>query len=150
MAHTYISNAVHCIFSTKNRVKSIKPEWQSELWAYMGGIAGGEKCMPISIGGVEDHVHLLLYLAGTISLSKLIQLIKGGSSKWAHEKFDRSKLFEWQEGFGGFSVSRSQIDATIRYIATQVEHHKRMSFEQEFFAILKKHGVVYDERYALG
>jgi REP element-mobilizing transposase RayT len=104
----------------------------------------------LAIGGTEDHMHILLSLPATLPVAKAIQLIKGGSSKWVHETFPSHKDFAWQEGYGAFSVSISQVEATITYIKTQEEHHRKKTFEEEFLTFLKKHGIEYDERYILG
>jgi REP element-mobilizing transposase RayT len=101
----------------------------------------------LSIGGVEDHVHLLLSLPATMPMAKAMQLIKGGSSKWVHEMFPDQRLFAWQTKYGAFSVSASQSDKIIKYIENQPEHHRKMSFQEEFVALLKKHNIEYDERY---
>jgi len=98
------------------------------------------------IGGVEDHVHLLLSLPSTLAISKAIQLIKGGSSKWVHDSFPGHLDFAWQEGYGAFTIGISQARGTIRYIKSQAEHHRRKSFQEEFLAFLKKHGIQFDER----
>ncbi|HMF87260.1 MAG TPA: transposase, partial [Gemmatimonadaceae bacterium] len=97
--------------------------------------------------GVQEHVHLLLSLPATMPISKAMQLIKGGSSKWVHESFPDQRLFAWQEKYGAFSVSVSQVDKLIKYIENQEPHHRKMSFQEEFVALLKKHNIEYDERY---
>jgi len=101
----------------------------------------------IEIGGVDDHVHLLLSLPSTMAIAKSMQLIKGGSSKWIHETFPDQRLFNWQIKYGAFSVSASLLDKTAQYIRQQEAHHKKMTFQEEFLALLKKHNVEYDERY---
>ena len=101
----------------------------------------------IEIGGVADHVHILLSLPSTLSIAKAMQLIKGGSSKWVHESFPEHRLFGWQVKYGAFSVSVSQLDKTVQYIQRQAEHHRKMTFQEEFLALLKKHRINYDERY---
>lgn len=150
MAHSYVSLKVHYIFSTKNRQKIITPELEQRLWPYMGGIARENKMIALAVGGIEDHVHLLLALPSTLSVAKAIQLVKGGSSKWASETFPSHRDFEWQEGYGAFSISMSHIDDTIAYINNQKEHHRQQTFEEEYLAILRKHCVEYDERYIWG
>ncbi len=150
MAHSYVSLKIHYIFSTKNRQKIITPELEQRLWPYMGGIARENKMIALAIGGIEDHVHLLLALPSTLSVAKAIQLIKGGSSKWVSETFPAHRDFEWQEGYGAFSISISHIDDTIAYINNQKDHHRKQSFEEEYLAILRKHGIEYDERYVWG
>jgi len=101
----------------------------------------------LSIGGVEDHVHILLSLPATMPVAKAMQLIKGGSSKWVHETFPDQRLFAWQTKYGAFSVSVSQVDKLIKYIENQEPHHQKLSFQEEFVALLKKHNIEYDERY---
>jgi REP element-mobilizing transposase RayT len=150
MAHSYISLMVHYVFSTKNRKKIITPDLEERLWPYMGGIARENKMKALAIGGVEDHAHAFLSLPSTLSIAKAIQLIKGGSSKWVSETFPSHRDFEWQEGYGAFSVSISHVNDTIIYISNQHEHHRTQTFEEEYLAILKKHGIEYDERYLFG
>jgi len=113
----------------------------------MGGIARENNMKAITIGGVADHVHLLLSLPATMPVSKAMQLIKGGSSKWVHETFPDQRLFAWKTKHGSFSVSASQLDKIINYIETQEAHHRKMSFQEEFIELLKKHKISYDERY---
>ena len=144
---SYISSYFHCVFSTKERRPLIVPELRDRLWPFMGGIARQNKMKAIEIGGVEDHVHILLSLPSTMAVSKAIQLIKGGSSKWVHETFPERRLFAWQEEYGAFSVSVSQLDKTIEYITGQEAHHRKLTFQEEFLALLKKHRIEYDEKY---
>jgi len=148
MAHTYVSGLVHCVFSTKNRCKCIGEELRPKLWAYLGGIARQNGMKALAVGGMDDHVHVLLSLPGTIAIAKAVQLLKGGSSKWINEH--PGPEFHWQEGYGAFTVSISHLDATMEYIQAQPEHHKRHSFEEEFIAFLKKHRIAYDARYVWG
>ena len=101
----------------------------------------------IEIGGMPDHVHVLLSLPPTLSIAKALQLIKGGSSKWVHDTFPEDRLFRWQTKYGAFGVSVSQLDRTIQYIKDQEKHHQKMTFQEEFLAFLKKHRIAYDERY---
>ena len=150
MAHSFICSHIHYIFSTKSRVKIITPKLEERLWSYMGGIARQHKMKTLAIGGTEDHVHLLISLPSTLSIAKAIQLIKGGLSTPVSETFPEYTNFEWQEGYGAFSVSISHIDQTIAYIKNQKEHHKTRTFQEEYLAFLKKHGIQYDERYVWG
>lgn len=150
MAHSYICCNIHYIFSTKDRAKIITPELEERLWPYMGGIAREHKMKALAIGGDEDHAHLFTSLPSTLSIAKAIQLIKGGSSTWVSATFPEHKDFEWQEGYGAISVSISHIDQTIAYIKNQKEHHKTRTFQEEYLAFLKKHGIQYDERYVWG
>jgi putative transposase len=144
---SYISSYFHCVFSTKQRQRIITPELRERLRPFLGGIARQNKMKAIEIGGVEDHVHVLLSLPSTIAISKAVQLIKGGSSKWVHENFPEHRLFSWQEKYGAFSASMSQLDSIIEYIRNQEAHHRTMTFQEEFLTLLKKHQIEYDERY---
>ena len=101
----------------------------------------------IEIGGVADHVPILLSLPPTLAIAKALQLIKGGSFKWVHDTFAEHRLFGWQIKYGAFGVSVSLLDKTIRYIQAQEEHHRKMTFKEEFLALLKRHRIAYDERY---
>jgi REP element-mobilizing transposase RayT len=148
MSHTYVSDLIHCVFSTKQRRNAISPDRLPQLWSYMGGIARKNGFKAIAIGGTENHVHLLLSLPATIPLAKAMQLVKGGSSKWMNDT--GAGNFAWQEGYGAFTVGISQQSNTIRYINTQAEHHQKLDFETEFLAFLKKHGIDYDPNYVLG
>lgn len=150
MAHSYVSSLYHCVFSTKERQPMIVAEFRDRLWAYMGGIANENRMKALSIGGVVDHAHILLSIPSTMAISKALQLIKGGSSKWIHETFPRHRGFEWQAGYGAFSIGISQVATTRVYIESQEEHHRKQSFQDEFRAFLKKHGIEYDERYIWG
>ncbi len=147
MSHSFISLLLHCVFSTKERRPMITPELQPRLSQYIGGIARENKIKLLAAGGVDDHVHLLISMPSTISVSKAMQLIKGGSSKWIHETFSEHRMFEWQEGYGAFSIGVGDIERKTNYINSQAEHHKKMDFKTEFRAFLKKHDIEYDERY---
>ena len=135
---SYVSNHVHIVFSTSNRMKLIRDELQPKLWAYMAGIAENHGMHAIAIGGIEDHAHALVNLGPTLSISKAVQLIKANSSRWMNEH--PATRFEWQEGYFGCSVSRSQLPTVRQYIANQKEHHRKMDSQQEFELLLKKHG----------
>lgn len=148
MSHTYVSDLVHCVFSTKNRRNIIGPEIQNDLWAFLGGIARKNGFKALIVGGTENHVHVLLSLPSDMPLAKAMQLMKGASSRWMNE--NHTKGFAWQEGYGAFTVGISQKDHTITYIRSQAEHHRKRSFEEEFIAFLKKHWVEYDPRYVWG
>src|SRR5437763_16676447 len=141
MAHSFVNSLFHCVFSTKERRPIIRPDLQERLWPYMGGIAREHDVKALAIGGVEDHVHLLLSLPSTLAVAKAVQLIKGGSSKWVHDTFPELEHFAWQEGYGAFSIGISQLDVTKAYIGNQKEHHRKKTFQEEFLAFLKKHGL---------
>ena len=149
MPHSYVSNLMHCTFSTKERYPMIDPELEKRLWPYLGGIARENRMKALAIGGTTDHIHALLSLPATMSFAKAVQLIKGGSSKWVHDTFTKYRKFEWQEGYAAFSVSSSQVTRTIAYINKQKEHHRKKTFEEEFIQLLDRHGIVYDKRYVL-
>jgi REP element-mobilizing transposase RayT len=144
---SYVSSHFHCVFSTKERRKLITPALQERLWPFLGGIARQNQMKAIAIGGVEDHVHLLLSLPSTMPVAKAMQLVKGGSSKWIHETFPNQRLFAWQEKYGAFSVSVSQLETITDYIKNQHEHHRTRGFQEEFLALLEKHGIEFDARY---
>jgi len=150
MANTYTSLLVHAVFSTKNREPLIAAELQNRLFPYMGGIARENQFRSLCIGGIEDHVHVLLSLTPGISIAKAVQLIKGGSSKWIHETFPHLQNFSWQEGYGAFSIGISQVDDTRKYIETQETHHRQTSFREEYLEFLRKNNVAFDEKYIFG
>jgi REP element-mobilizing transposase RayT len=143
---SYISSYYHCVFSTKERRPTISPELRERLWPFLGGIARQNEMKAVAVGGMPDHVHILLSLPSTLAIAKALQLIKGGSSKWVHDTFPEHQLFGWQIKYGAFSVSVSLLDRIIEYIGQQEEHHRRVSFQEEFLALLKKHRIAYDER----
>ena len=144
--HSFVSCLMHCVFATKERRPLITPDLQQRLWPYLGGIARESKMIVIGIGGVADHVHILMSIPAALSVAKSVQLLKGNSSKWIHDTFKEHWAFEWQEGYGAFSIGISALDATVRYISDQAEHHRKKSFRDEFVAMLRRHGLDYDER----
>jgi len=135
---------MHCVFSTKERRQLITPDLQERLYPYLGGIARENRMKALSIGGVEDHVHALLSIPATLQIAKAVQLLKGNSSKWIHETFPNQRLFEWQEGYGAFSIAVSGVKATMRYIESQKQHHQSHSFKDELIAFLEKNGIRYE------
>ncbi len=143
--HSFVSCLMHIVFSTKNRRPLITSEIQKRLWPYLGGIARENKMRAIKVGGVEDHVHMLVTLPSTLSIAKSVQVIKGNSSKWVHETFPKLRDFGWQEGYGAFSVGVSGQEATVSYIENQEEHHRRKTFDEELKAILEKHSIEYED-----
>ena len=150
MANTFTSLHYHLVFSTKNRTPWIAPEIETRIWQYLGGIARENQMKALCIGGVDDHVHILLGVPATMAISKAVQLIKGGSSKWIHETFEDLSQFAWQDGYGAFTVSNSNLEAAGRYIRKQREHHRKMSFAEELAVFLVRHEIAFDERYLLG
>ena len=135
----------HNVFSTKDRDELISDKIKPELHASLGGLVKELKGKPIKINGMDDHVHILASLPPTVSTSDAMRFIKANSSKWVSEKFN--KPFEWQKGYGAFSVSRSGMDAVVKYIENQVEHHEKYNFRSEFLSLLRKYEVEFDENY---
>lgn len=150
MAHSYSSCLIHYVFSTRSRQKVISPELRERLWPYLGGIARENDLKALAVGGTDDHVHILVSLPARVSVSKAIQLIKGGSSKWIHDTFAGHRDFAWQEGYGAFSIGISGAEETIHYIDAQEEHHRAKTFEEEYLAFLRRHDIEYDERCVWG
>lgn len=147
MGQSFACLHYHLIFSTKTRVAQITPDLRKRLYDYMGGIVDGEKGRLLAAGGASDHVHLLAALPTQPSVADFLRIIKTNSSKWVHETFVEKRTFAWQTGYGAFSVSRSSDAEVRRYIASQEEHHRRMTFQEEFLEFLKRHEIPYDERY---
>jgi REP element-mobilizing transposase RayT len=141
--HTRISALVHYVFSTKDRLPLIPAKMQAQLWSYIGGIARTNNMKALAVGGMSDHAHVLLSLPPTITMGKAMQLIKAGSSKWMHERM--GTRFEWQVGYGAFTIGISQAPATIRYILNQEKHHAKRTFGQEWKMFLERHGLELDE-----
>lgn len=137
---------IHLVFSTKNRQPFIDDAIAPELYAYMASVFHDECNSPAKlIGGVEDHVHILFNLARTWAVADVVEAIKTSTSKWIKKKGPR--LFQWQTGYGAFSVSRSGVDDVLSYIENQKEHHRKSGFQDEFRGFLRKYEVVYDERF---
>ena len=144
MGHTYANNFIHCIFSTRERQPLIAGERLPRLCQYFNGIAKGEGFDLIEAGGTADHIHLLFLLPPKYPLAQAVQKLKGGSSHWMGPEF------AWQEGYGAFSVSPSQLPVVRRYIRNQEEHHRRRGFEEEFVALLRHCGMECDARHVFG
>ena len=147
MANTFSCLNIHCVFSTKERVPVLNPDIRERLWPYIGGIAKQNGMIPKCIGGVSDHVHLLVTLPTTFAVAKAVQLIKAGSSAWIHQTFPNLRNFAWPQGYGAFSVGISQVQETVHYIEQQLEHHRTRTFQEEYLTFLKKHGAHFDEKY---
>ena len=139
MPHTYVSCYYHCVFATKQRAPLLSPEIRERLYSYFGGIAQQYHVGLITSGGIEDHVHLLFSIPATRSISEVMKLFKGSSSRWLHRTFPHLDDFTWQEGYGAFTVSHSLLEKTISYINNQIEHHYKMDYDQEFQILLRKH-----------
>jgi REP element-mobilizing transposase RayT len=147
MANTYTQIHIHAVFTVKNKDCVIGQHWKDELYKYITGIVQYHQHKLLAINGMPDHIHVFFGMKPTQSLSDLMQDIKGNSSKWINEKkFIKSK-FSWQEGYGAFSYSKSQIPHVVQYIQNQEEHHKRKTFSQEYKEFLDAFGIAYDEQY---
>jgi putative transposase len=144
MGHTFSQLLYHLVFSTQYRAGLIGPGFREELHSYLGGIVRNEGGSLVTIGGMPDHVHLLVRLKPTIRLPDLLRSVKANSSRWVHERADLPRGFAWQEGYGAFTVSQSSAPAVFRYILNQEHHHRRRSFEQEWISLLKKNGIAFD------
>jgi REP element-mobilizing transposase RayT len=147
MANTYTQIYIHVVFAVEGRQSLIKPANNQELQKFITGIVSGQKQKLIAINNMPDHLHILVGLRPDSSLSDLVRDIKAGSSKFIREKKWVAGRFSWQEGFGAFSYSRSQLGTVIRYIENQQRHHAKRSFREEYIALLEKFGVDYDPRY---
>ena len=146
MSHTFTTNIVHCVFSTKGRSSLINDEIREKIWSYLSGILTNIRVPLLAIGGIADHVHLLIALPPTQNLAKVICDLKANSSRWLNENGTR---FAWQEGYAAFSVSPSRIEAVQRYIHGQAQHHQKRNFQEEFLELLRKSGIPFDG-HALG
>lgn len=150
MSHSYKVHYFHLIWSTKQRKPHIVPDVQSRLYAYIGGIVRNHKGKLLEIGGLPDHIHMLIELKDLDNFSYVIRNIKACSSLWVHQHFSQLKDFAWQEGYGSFSVSYSALEQVQKYIQCQEQHHAKMSFEEEYLKLLNLHQLKYDERFVLG
>ncbi|HNR48314.1 MAG TPA: IS200/IS605 family transposase [Bacteroidia bacterium] len=147
MANTYTQIYLQIVFSVKGRENLIKKKWKEELYKYICGIVNGKEQKVYAIGGVGDHIHILVSIKPNIALSDLIRDIKANSSKWINEKGFVLGKFQWQEGFGAFSYAQSQLDAVIAYINNQEQHHLVKTFKDEYLELLQKFNVEYNEKY---
>jgi len=147
MGQSLAKNYIHIIFSTKHHKPFIYETIEKELYSYIGGICNNLECHTIIVGGYREHVHILCMLSKKITLMKLLEDIKSHSSKWIKTKDEKFKNFYWQNGYGAFSVSPSEVNEVKAYIENQKEHHKKMTFEEELLGFLKMYNVDYDERY---
>ncbi|NQZ60175.1 MAG: IS200/IS605 family transposase [Lentisphaeraceae bacterium] len=147
MSGTFSQIYYHLVFSTKSRENYISDLIQEELYTYICGIIKKKDGFVYAIGGMPDHIHILCYIPAKTAVSKMLQEIKGCSSAWIHKRFHALSFFQWQSGYGVFSVSHSQREIVKNYICKQQEHHKDMSFKEEFIVLLKIHGVSYDESF---
>ena len=147
MPQSLVKMLVHIIFSTKNRANLITPEIEPDLFAYIHGIIENNRSKLLLANGTSDHVHMLVSLGKTLSISELVGDVKRDSSKWIKTNGKEFRDFYWQDGYGAFSVGQTQVKEVMKYIAKQKEHHIRKSFKTEYRFFLKKYEVEYDERY---
>jgi REP element-mobilizing transposase RayT len=147
MANTYTSLHYHVVFSTKNREPWLRQDIEERVWSYLGGIARENDMKALMIGGIENHVHLLLGLSPALAVSRAVQLIKGGSSGWIKETLAGLGGFGWQDGYSAFTVSKSLVPEVNTYIRAQREHHRVKTFEEEYRAFLVKHDIPFEERH---
>jgi REP element-mobilizing transposase RayT len=147
MGSTLTNLIYHVVFSTKAREPMINQGIRDELYRYIGGIVKGEGGVLIQIGGMPDHMHIVLKLKPIHKLSDIMQKVKGNSSKWINEQDRLVGRFGWQDGYGAFTVSESQVPVVVRYVKEQEKHHSNLSFKEEFIRILKRHQVEYNEQY---
>ena len=150
MANTFSNLYYHIVFSTKNRENFINAKIENRVWSYLGGIARKHKLTALQIGGIENHIHALIISPPTIAPSQIAQWLKGDSSKWLHQEFADLHKFAWQDGYGVFSVSKSNVPKVIEYIKNQRVHHLKHNFEDEYVELLKLHEIEYDEKYLFG
>jgi REP element-mobilizing transposase RayT len=147
MANTYSQIYLQVVFAVKGRKSLIQNEWKDELYKYICGVVNGKKEKVYAIGGVADHIHILLSVKPNILLSDLVRDIKCNSSKWINERQYVDGKFQWQQGFGAFSYTHWHLDTVINYINNQEEHHKKKSFRDEYLEFLEQFYIEYDEKY---
>ncbi|WP_241275454.1 IS200/IS605 family transposase [Belliella calami] len=147
MGQSLVKNYIHIVFSTKHRMPLIKPDIESRIHSYLGGICNHYESPPIIVGGYVDHVHILCMLSKKIALMEFVKELKSKSSKWVKTIDQDLDSFYWQDGYGAFSVNPSEIDIVVKYIQNQHQHHSKKSFQDEYRSFLKKYKVEYDERY---
>ncbi len=147
MANTYTQLYIHYVFAVQNRLCLIHSEWQDDLYKYMSGIIDQQGHKLYVINGMSDHIHLLVSMTPKQAPSDLMYHLKRSSSLWINKNRLSVRKFSWQEGFGAFSVSKSQLPAIIKYIEEQQEHHKKKTLTEEYLQLLKEHDIEYDEQY---
>jgi putative transposase len=147
MANTYHQIYLQTVFAVKYREAVIKQDWQSQLFGVIGNLINEANCKTLIVNGVEDHVHCFLGLKPVVSVSDLMKTVKAKSSKYINDHSLTPNRFEWQEGYGVFSYSQSQVDKVYRYVLNQAAHHKKQTFRDEYLELLKKFKIDYDEQY---
>lgn len=147
MPQSLSSILVHLVFSTKNREPFLRPTIEVELHPYLATIFGALRSPSLAIDGTRDHIHVLFALGRTMAVADIVEEVKTSSSKWLKTKDRELRNFHWQKGYGAFSIGQSQVEVVKRYIRNQKEHHRRVTFQDEYREFLKRYGVDYDERY---
>ncbi len=147
MPQSLSSVLIHLVFSTKNRQTFITPVIEPELFKYLATELRNMDCPSLAINGTTDHVHILFALSRTMTIANIVKSIKGSTSRWIKTRSTELRSFEWQAGYGAFSIGRSQVEQVTRYIARQKVHHRKLSFQDEFRILLRKYEVPYDEKY---
>ncbi len=137
----------HLVFSTKHREPLISESWQARLYSYIGGILRQQGSTLLAAGGMPDHVHLLVSIGKSISIAEALRDIKSNSSKWIHDEIPNQFGFAWQSGYSAFTVSYSALDSVRAYLASQAEHHRKRSYQDELLELLRRHEINFDERY---
>ena len=147
MSDSYTNLLYHIVFSTKDRRPLITSEYEVRLYEYVGGTIRRVGGVSLELNGTEDHIHLLAKLRPNYALSNVLRDLKANATGWMHDAFPSLKNFSWQRGYGAFTVSQSNVEAVRRYIARQKEHHRKISFRDEFVQFLRENGIEYDERF---
>jgi len=147
MSNTYSQITIHSVFAVKHRENFITKEWRDSLHQYISGIITNKGAKSLAVGGWKDHVHILFGMPVTTSISDFVGAVKANSSKWINEQPFLKGKFQWQEGYGAFSYSKSQRDTVIKYIFNQEEHHRTKTFREEYLKMLLDFEVAYDEKY---
>ena len=150
MPHTYSSILIHFVFSTFKRKRMIKKRFEKRLYSYISGIANHNNSKVIAINSTEDHIHMLLSIHCNTNISRIVQLIKGKSSHWINDNFYNNKIFQWQAGYGAFSIGHKEKNSVVKYIHNQKNHHKKITFEDEYILLLEMHNIKYDLKYLFG
>jgi len=147
MSHTYTNILIHALFSTKDRQPWLISDIRDEVFSYLGGAVNELGGQSLLVNGPRDHVHMLFVQPRTLSIADLMEKVKANSSGWVKKRWPSMRYFGWHTGYGAFSVSKSHVEAVELYIRTQEEHHRKLSFQEELLAFLKKQGIEYDPRY---
>jgi putative transposase len=147
MSGKYLSLLVHFTWSTKGRQPWLETDMRDDLYSYIGGIMKHKRAKLIAAGGMYDHVHLCASMPSTITVADFVNAVKANSSRWIHDSYGQLRDFAWQEGYGAFSVSKSEEGKVVRYISNQENHHRKRTFKEELIELLKKHEIPYDSRY---